>query len=796
MRSFQFGTKAETLESLRQQVTTAEILNVYYFTVGSWRAESDKILKQINLQFGDGTVAIRSSAVGEDGAHESRAGAYISQLNVSASDFDLMRSTIEQVCSSYDGNPLDQVLIQPMLEDVVMSGVLMTRCLEDGAPYYTISYDDESGRTDSITGGTIVSKTVHVYHDCKDEFIQSDRIRRLVSLARDLEVICGRKPLDIEFGMTSDGRLVLFQVRRISVWKNWRAWLADEIDNRIPQLERFLEHRSFPRQGVAGKSTILGIMPDWNPAEIIGTTPSRLSASLYRELITRHVWRDARATMRYRQLPGEELMVTIAGRPYIDVRNSFNSFLPAGLSEPIAQLLVDAWLQRLADQPELHDKVEFEIAHTCLDFSFEHDFRDRYIGLLKDSELAEFRAALGSVTRAALDLSPEGTLTLAEGTIRGLARKQDSLPLRARQSSSSDEKLYQVSELLEQCRLEGTLPFSVLARHAFIAESILRSAKKRGALEDERLNDFRRSVGTITTELSKDLISVASGKTDPAKFLTRYGHLRPGTYDINSMRYDARDDIFSHSLALAVEEKAKPFALTMREVRDINHLISESKLVGDADELLSYARRAIAGREYAKFVFSRSLSDALELLAAWGEDMGLGRAELAHIEISDYLAAVICPTLRDQHSHFVELASEGESLAKVCRALKLGYLIRGAVDIHVVPVYRSAPNFVGSRSVRGPAVLMNGQDSQELDVYGRIVCIENADPGFDFIFSKGIIGLVTKYGGANSHMAIRCSELGIPAAIGCGEQTFDRILNAGHVELNGSEQTIIPLYDH
>ena len=51
-----------------------------------------------------------------------------------------------------------------------------------------------------------------------------------------------------------------------------------------------------------------------------------------------------------------------------------------------------------------------------------------------------------------------------------------------------------------------------------------------------------------------------------------------------------------------------------------------------------------------------------------------------------------------------------------------------------------------------------------------IVCIENADPGYDFLFSKNIKGLITKYGGQNSHMAIRCAELNLPALIGVGEK--------------------------
>ena len=46
------------------------------------------------------------------------------------------------------------------------------------------------------------------------------------------------------------------------------------------------------------------------------------------------------------------------------------------------------------------------------------------------------------------------------------------------------------------------------------------------------------------------------------------------------------------------------------------------------------------------------------------------------------------------------------------------------------------------------------------------IFIEYADPGFDFIFYHNIKGVVTKYVGSNSHMAIRCMELGIPAVIG------------------------------
>ena len=51
-----------------------------------------------------------------------------------------------------------------------------------------------------------------------------------------------------------------------------------------------------------------------------------------------------------------------------------------------------------------------------------------------------------------------------------------------------------------------------------------------------------------------------------------------------------------------------------------------------------------------------------------------------------------------------------------------------------------------------------------------------------------------KYGGANSHMAIRCAEFSIPAAIGCGEQRFDAFMQARQLSLDCSAGLIIPLH--
>jgi phosphoenolpyruvate-protein kinase (PTS system EI component) len=78
------------------------------------------------------------------------------------------------------------------------------------------------------------------------------------------------------------------------------------------------------------------------------------------------------------------------------------------------------------------------------------------------------------------------------------------------------------------------------------------------------------------------------------------------------------------------------------------------------------------------------------------------------------------------------------------------------------------PNFITQGQVTAP--VRSHTDRTKLE--GAIVCIPNADPGYDWLFSYPIAGLITAWGGANSHMAIRASELSLPSVIGAGEMYF------------------------
>lgn len=542
-------------------------------------------------------------------------------------------------------------------------------------------------------------------------------------------------------------------------------------------------------------------MPDWNPAEMIGITPRPLAASLYRYFITQRTWSKAREMMGYRQMPPEELMLLLGGRSYIDVRLSFNSFLPQGLDSITSEALIDAWIERLNNNPQFHDKVEFEIAQTAVNFTFDEDYNAYYSGVLSGERKNVFKQKLTSLTANCMDLSRphhklfscENSMAWAFDAIAELCNRQNArgnyLPLIY---TSTEKILSQIQLLAEECNNFGTLAFSILARHAFIAESLLRSAVKRGALSPARYAELKRSIRTVSGKMSEDFQSVQCGKISRQVFMHEYGHLRPSTYDILSSRYADRSGIFDGTVSHISREEMHTFSFTAKEQTDLIQLLKEAGLPCDIHNFHEYICKAVSGREYAKFVFTKNISDVIELIAKFGEIYGLDREAVSYLEILKIMEWSSRVLLKDPKEYFNQLAILGRENFEIGKCLKLGYLIRSSRDLFVVPQHRNAPNFIGNGSVEAPVRVLEATSSCSENLDNCLICIESADPGFDWIFTRPIAGLITKFGGTNSHMAIRCAEYGLPAAIGIGEVLFESVSKAKSCILNVNSNLIIP----
>jgi glutamine kinase len=766
-------SKAATLENLSHLIKGGFILPILRFKAKDYENKKDIIIKKILDEFNSNLI-VRSSSSNEDNYETSNAGGFQSVLDVDITSEEIINNAIECVINSY-GSSLtdkDEFFLQPMLKNVSMSGVVFSSDLDSLSPYFIINYD-ESGSTSSVTSGT--SNELKTFISFSDNYdIPNKYLQKVISVTRECQKIFSNNFLDIEFAF-SDNQLYILQVRPI-VKKKKEDLSSIDLKTSLKKLHKKIEKLNASHPNLLGDKTIFGVMPDWNPAEIIGIRPKRLALSLYKELITDDTWAYQRDNYGYRNLRSHPLLVSFLGIPYIDTRISFNSFVPKALDDSIAKKLINYYLFQLSENTNNHDKVEFEIIYSCFFFGIEKKLiKLKEIGFEKD-EIVEIKNSLLTITNNIIDTN-SGLYKKDLNKIKILKDKYDNI------TSSSLTILEKIYWLIKDVKRYGTLPFAGVARAGFVAVQLLKSFVSEEILSNQEYEYFLNSLNTVSKQLSKD-------RNDLTKdaFLERYGHLRPGTYDILSPRYDeAYDNYFGFSNNQSNYNNDE-FKFSNDQIKKIEALILKNKLKTNAKNLIKFIREAIEGREYTKFIFTKSLSKVLQLTEKFGLKFGIQKEDLAYLDIQKILN--LYSTL--DHRNVVDILNydinKNKEFYKYTKAVRLPNLIVDAKDIYRFHLEIDEANYVTLKSISGQIVLE--KDILNNDIRNKIICIKSADPGYDYLFSKKIKGLITCYGGANSHMAIRCAEMGIPAVIGCGEQNFNKYSKSKFIEIDSLNRQI------
>lgn len=766
-----FLTKARTLEKLQGLIKAANIAPLHIFTVDRWNTDKCHVLQAIFKQFGDQYLIVRSSSSEEDRINFSGAGKYESILNVDAVSLE---GAIDQVVSSYDNEAFDnEVLVQPMLDNVVFSGVAFSHDPNTCAPYRIINYSEGSDTTlvTSGNGGEMVQIAAQPGRS------EIPIFQKILTLVDELLKIFDGEPIDLEFAITkhlSAETLWLLQVRPLILPA--APELQEEQSKRLKILESRLKKAMRPNPFLLGDTTVFGVMPDWNPAEIIGIRPKPLALSLYRDLFTDSIWAYQRHNYGYRNLRSHRLMPNFFGLPYIDVRVSFNSFVPELLDDSVGNRLVDYYIDKLIKRPNLHDKVEFEIVWSCFTFDLEEKLKILPESQFSMDDRKKIADSLRNLTNSVLNPKT--------GMWRRDAEKLDLLAKRRAVLKNSDmSKSDRVYWLIEDMKRYGTLPFAGLARTGFMAVQILRSLVDVKIFSKQDYDKFMASLHTISSQMVADRF-----KLSKSEFLGIYGHLRPGTYDIMSARYDESPDLyFDWNKPPPEPTPTESFSLSAGQFDSIAELLIESRLQTSPNDLLEFLKSAIELREYAKFEFSHNLSDAMLLMKDIGLENNLSAREIAYCDISAFQELHVSAC--DVRWLLQQSAEKGKQGYAETRKLSLPPLITSPNDVNIFHWPESEPNFITQKHVTARVADVSKNETLE----NAIVCILSADPGFDWLFSHSIAGLITAWGGANSHMAIRASELGLPAVIGAGIKLFDRWSKADrlHIDCAGRKVSVI-----
>ena len=783
-----FTSKSDVLKLLKNQIKLSRIEKILDFTVEDWQKNKNKILAQLVTTFSNKKVIIRSSAIGEDSEKNSEAGRYESVLNINSNSRSQLTSAINHVINSYKENnnlnKYNQILVQTQTLDIITSGVIFTRTPDLGSPYYVINYE-EGESTVGVTQGS-VSETIKIskYSNAK---ILTKKWNVLLSAIKEIESIIYSDSLDIEFGITQNNIVVIFQVRPMISFKKFKSRKFDShIKTKINQNQKKFSKLQNSNE-LHGNSLIFSDMTDWNPAEIIGNKPKLLDYSLYNFLVMKDAWYKGRIQLGYQKFNPHSLMVKFGNKPYVDIRTSFNSFIPASFEPKLKKKLMNYYLEKLSKNPQLHDKAEFEILFTSYDLSLKKRLKELQNFNFSKNEIERIYGLLLSFTQKIIDEFPKTSME-CDKSIKKMTKNRLSYMKKLRKVENYSTKLKTAENLLSDCRNFGTIPFSLMARIAFIGTAFLKSSVSQGYVSKKSIDRFMNSLDTPLSNFQGDLIKFYDNKITKKQFLEKYGHLRPGTYDITVDRYD-KENPFLNDIKFRNIKASRNSELDFKKIVGI--LKSENLMISFND-LFSFIRNSLTMRENLKFEFTKNLSDALELIADAASDLGFSREDVAHLDINTIFSSYNIHTQPKLKSFWKKKIERNKHLSEVNDRLVLPSIIFSENDFELIQYYFAKPNYITEKSITAKIINLDiSKTSYEIE--NKIILLEHADPGYDWLFARNPAGLITKYGGVASHMSIRCSEVGLPAAIGCGEIIFDAIYHASKVLLDCKNQQIIIL---
>lgn len=684
-----------------------------------WRADRGACLARARSL--GARLAVRSDRAGEG---EAQAGAWLSLLGV---DAGALPDAIDRVFASYgEARPGDRVLVQREVQGARLAGVASSRALPDGAPYRVASIVLAASNV-GVTAASAQGWTTYE-QGAAPPVGRFAALRRV--LAATLAALQGRAGREIEIEWLWRGaKLHVVQVRALELPAVAGAAL------RLPMRRA---QRAIAR-ATAESAGVLAWMPDWNPAELLGEHPRPLARALFGALIADRSWSQARAAMGYAPVAGG-LLQPIAGRPYVRVERSLASLLPATLAPRQRAGIVARQLRQLCAHPELHDRVEFELA--CSAFEFGSDWMRR-AGPWPRGLLREWRAALLAQAPQLYALAP--LRAHAERARFALAGERH----RPRAAPTPRDWL----RALAQLRLDWALPFAQSARRCFAYEALLRSAQRLAAITADELSEWRRAASL------------------PAQGDWRAA-LRPGTFEISSQSLRERGAPLAAGAARAPR---RPF-LGARTRAALDALCAQHGLALDAAALQAGFMLAHRARDWGKAVLSVELSAALDALADWAAARGFGTEDLSWLELSDLRAGEVGRWRARIESARARHAQDA--------CLRMPALIDARTRLDAVLVPPGRPVYLGRGRVLAGARRI-GLETRPAQVGpGAILLLERCEPGFDWVFASRPCALVTAFGGPNAHVALRAHELGLPALLGVGPEALQRMAAMPALEID------------
>ncbi len=416
-------------------------------------------------------------------------------------------------------------MIQSQTTNVFVSGVIFTKSEQNGSPYYVINYD-ESTSTETVTKGQ-TTQMVKIFR--KTKFLKiPNKWKKLLKSIQEIEKITNNTSLDIEFAITNNKAIVIFQVRPITTI-NASDNISDVQVGKIIKANQNKFKKLLKSHSKFGKKTIFSDMADWNPSEIIGTNPNLLDYSLYDYLILKRSWSKGREKIGYAKTGTLGLMQKFGNKPYIDLRASFNSLTLSTIKFQYKKKLIDFYFQKIEKCPYLHDKIEFDILFSSYDFSTSHRLKELLNYGFTKSQINEIKFQLINFTNQIISDFPQIERNYFSSIDKLKNNRLQIEHVLSESKPKSADYIVATKKLLKDCIQFGTIPFSTMARIAFIGTALLKTLLKENLIDNDFYEALMRSLQTPVSTMQDDLLLLQNKKLTSSKFISGRSILGPNS---------------------------------------------------------------------------------------------------------------------------------------------------------------------------------------------------------------------------------------------------------------------------
>ena len=690
-------------------------------------------------------IIIRSNSSKEDTDETSSAGKFLSIGPIDKNDISLVKKSWNEVLQSYEKDDNNTVIFQDYVDGAKSVSVLTSYKVGTNSPYRTFSTYYGS-QTDAVTSGRYNKIKNFFIHRSLDSLPEKFKeYYKFFKIQNQLENLFGNKQLDIEIVTDHKEEPLLLQVRPLmgKVIKKEPIMVEKSvIDKNVKRYKELIP----TTDDRFGTNQIYSNMSDMNPAEMIGKKPDNIAFSLYRFMFTDTTWNKQRGEFGYRIYSGGKLMELFNNVAYINVNHSLNSFLTRNIKNETCEKIINYQLNKLETYPHLHDSIEFDISRSSYTFETDEKFGEEYKNIIDRKEIIQWHQDL-------IEIDSFNTSTL---------HKNNEIILDAF-SKLDDSFQYLDKENIKFVRDNMALPFTHHSRLGFVYFAQLNNFLKNGVINEEEKQNLLLSVNSISTKMKQDAYRVKTGDISLNDFLSIYGHVRAGNYNLSSSNLKSNIS-FAESLINTSNKPIPSEPLKIDIFKKIDDYFNLNKISYTSENWVEMFQLAVSTRENSKFYYTKGIDGILNEV----EKKDISDRELFQLLDFEY---------NDMNTYNQKI--EDTLMPDV---------ITSSDDFYAYEEMNKNGNYIGQGTVSGEILFLDGIENNRNNLDDKIIVIPAADPGWDWIFNYKIKALITEFGGPNSHMAIRCAEHNIPAILGIGEKNFSAILNSKNLVVDFSNE--------